>query len=85
MKPVEFEGQTLLLGPPEGSRRGACGALPVLKAADDAFGTRFVSYWRPSPEDLAVLNAGGHVELQVCGAGHPPVWVDVSSQVAELP
>ncbi len=83
MKPVEFAGQTQLLGPPRNSQRGDCGALPVRIVSDETWGRLFFSYWRPSPEELAVLNAGGHVRLQVCNL-HPPLWVD-AEKVEELP
>lgn len=83
MKPVEFEGQTRLLGPPKDAARGTCGALPVRQVPDPHWGTCHYSYWRPSPEELAILNAGGHVRLMV-GGGHPPVWID-AEHVQELP
>ena len=35
------------------------------------------SYWKPEPDELAMLAAGAHVRLTVYGQGHPPVWVDV--------
>jgi hypothetical protein len=73
MKPIEFEQQTTLLGPPKDTQRGTCGALPVL-VQDGSF----QSFWKPTPEDLEMLNNGGHVRLCVFGAGHPPVWVDAT-------
>lgn len=30
--------------------------------------------WEPTPEELAALNAGGSVVLQIIG-GQPPVWI----------
>lgn len=85
MKPVEFEGQTTLLAPPPGTPRGTCGALPVKVVRDKTpFGGSMLSCWKPSPEDLAALNAGAHVVLAVYGGGHPPVWLDVQKCV-ELP
>lgn len=82
MKPVEFEQQDILLGPPKGSERGTCGALPI-QFVDGTM----QSYWKPSPEDLKTLNEGGHVRLCVHGNGHPPVWVDVTPKgyARELP
>lgn len=83
MNPVEFEGQSTLLAPPPGTPRGECGALPV-QVFGGAFGFVFSSFWRPTIEELAQLNAGAHVRLAVHGAAHPPVWVDVA-RVKELP
>ena len=40
--------------------------LPVVK-----------SYWRPTPEELAALNAGGLVALSVVGTTMPPVALEV--------
>lgn len=41
------------------------------------------SLWWPDDEELAILNAGGCVVLNVLGAGHPPVhltvWLDLSA------
>lgn len=83
MKPVEFEGQTALLGPPREAQRGTCGALPVRREEHPHWGMCYVSYWRPTKEELEILNAGGHVRLMV-GGSHPPVWLD-ADRVVELP
>lgn len=81
MKAIEFEGQTILLGPPPGTPRGECGALPVI-----AYPERRVlsSFWKPSPEELIMLNNGAHVRLDVYGGGHPPVALSVE-RANELP
>lgn len=80
MNPVEFEGQSTVLGPPPGTPQGTVGCLPV---AAFAWGMR--SFWRPSVEELSILNSGGHVCLDVHGGAHPPVWVSVAHDVRELP
>ena len=36
-----------------------------------------VSYWCPSAEELAVLNAGGSIALWVLGMSMPPVNLSV--------
>lgn len=38
-----------------------------------------VSTFRPSPDELAVLNAGGGIDLAIMGRGMPPVAVNVCS------
>lgn len=67
-------GANNVLGPPKGwdpSRNGPCGHLHVrVSAAGGAL--RCESAWEPTPEELRILNAGGHVILSVVG-GQPPV------------
>lgn len=70
-----------VLGAPKGWDQGAlpCAALPITRAK---FGDMeaVVSYWRPSAEDLAVLNAGGSIELSILGRTMPPVMLSVDPQ-----
>lgn len=84
MKPIEFVGQDKLLGPPTGTPRGQCGALPIRVVRCGPFGPELHSYWKPSAEDLAALNRGAHVRLAVHGSSHPPVWIDIK-RCEELP
>lgn len=51
--------------------------LPALFAVDASYGPYIQSFWRPSPEELALLMNGGVVELTVIGRLHPPVGVAV--------
>lgn len=86
MRIVEFEGQTGLLGAPEHwNQKGGieCGYLPYV--SEVVGGYRAVSsYWKPTPEELAELNAGGYVRLTVIGLTHPVVAIG-TGQVTELP
>jgi hypothetical protein len=44
------------------------------------------SMWRPDADELAALNAGGVVVLNVLGRGHPPVHLTAwSAGGAKLP
>jgi hypothetical protein len=79
VKPVEFEGQNLMLNPPDGMQRGTCGALPSYR-----HGQQIMSVWKPSPADIEALKAGAHVCLTVLGHTHPPVAMHVQKMV-ELP
>lgn len=36
-----------------------------------------VTAWLPTPEELALLNAGASVHVRILGTGHPPIMVDV--------
>ena len=80
MKAIEFEGQNLMLMPPQSMERGTCGQLPVCKTPDG----RMVSVWKPSAEDIQAMGGGAHVLLHIWGAGHPPVALEVV-QMKELP
>lgn len=87
MKAVEFEGQTAVLKPPQGweNSDGAlqCGVLPIQIVKDHGLPV-MRSFWRPSPDDLAALNAGAHVCLGIIGEAHPPVMVSVE-KCEEMP
>lgn len=42
-----------------------------------------ISLWQPTPSELADLNRGGHVRLQIIGSWHPPVILTVQPMGAE--
>jgi len=44
-------------------RLSLAGGVPIAESA-----------WEPTPEELAILNAGGSIVLRVVG-GQPPVWL----------
>lgn len=50
------------------------GALPITITQDS-----MVSFWRPTPEELAQLNNGGLVALHVMGRTHPVVALSVQA------
>lgn len=87
MKPVEFQGQTDILGPPKGWDNSGditqVGYLPVQIFVDDGL-PFYVSFWRPSEEDLAALNDGAHIRLSVISRTLPPVCVSIE-KVEEMP
>lgn len=76
---LEFEEQTRVLGAPKGwdQKQLQCGMLPIADVMWDGV-QAMVSYWKPTPEELAQLNAGAHIQLSVVGTSHPPVSVDVA-------
>lgn len=65
MEPVKFHGANTTFTAP------GCGDLPALVCTENGK-TSVTSCWRPSEEELAALNAGGYVCLNVLG-GQPPV------------
>lgn len=52
-----------------------CLDLPAMYTEHGDGTVSWTSFWRPTPEELELLNANGHVMLVVHGRGHPPVWV----------
>lgn len=43
-------------------------------------GESFISAWLPTPDELAALNAGAPVYLEIRGSVHPPVSVGVKQE-----
>ena len=71
MEPVKFKGMTT------NYMADGCGDLPAAVEKDQDTGLPVItSVWKPSEEDLKVLNEGGCVCLAVYGS-QPPVgmWV----------
>lgn len=65
MEPVKFEGMNVTYVAP------GCKDLPT-KVEESDGNLSVISCWKPSEEDLAALNAGGCICLNVLG-GQPPV------------
>lgn len=79
MIPRRISGATHVLGAPAGwdhERDGHCASLAV-RAVEGCC----LSAWEPTPDELAILNAGGSVILQVVG-GLPPVMLWAEPSVA---
>lgn len=76
MEPVKFEGMNVTYTAPE------CFDLPTRAEKTKDSNLEVTSCWKPSQEDLEVLNAGGCICLCVRG-GQPPVamWAEAISVV----
>ncbi|MEV4934600.1 hypothetical protein [Sphingobium sp. LSP13-1-1.1] len=65
------------LGAPSGWDQqldGGCATLPIVDAVDELSGFNFMySVWRPTPDELAALAAGGAIRLGIMGTAHPVV------------
>jgi hypothetical protein len=75
MKPVAIEGMTRDLVKPrdwDDEKNGTCGSLEI-RDEEFRFGNGMISHWKPSENELKILNEGGVVQLCVCGEVHPPV------------
>lgn len=80
MKKHQHPSNNAVLGAPPGwDQQGVpCDALPVTRGTLDGI-PAIVSYWLPSPEELAALNRGYAVALHVLGVAHPPVALSVEA------
>lgn len=80
MRPIKFEGYNALFGAADGwdeKSRGAVGTLCVRREYHPEPNLiTCTSMWKPSKEELALLNAGGSVAL-TCAGGQPTVMMDV--------
>ncbi|MEX0142039.1 hypothetical protein MRBLMS1_002883 [Massilia sp. LMS1-1-1.1] len=78
MQKIQHSSNNGVLGAPAGWDQAElpCNALPIARTHVGDLAA-VVSYWRPDAEELAVLNAGGAVQLWVVGATMPPVMLDV--------
>lgn len=78
MIPRRISGHTHALAAPAGwneARDGNCATLHV-RMIRDGDSVLAQSAWEPTPAELAALNAGGSVILNVVG-GQPPVMITV--------
>jgi hypothetical protein len=86
---VDFPGTNHEFGKPQGIRDDQCGTLRVHRGVTDVGGDMIPisrSGWKPSEEDLARLNAGGLIYLDVFGMGHPMVSVNTEErEIKPLP
>lgn len=74
MRPTQHSSNTRVLGAPKGWDQGElpCGAIAITDVVASGVPC-VVTYWRPSAEELAELNAGGLVSLSVVGKTMPPM------------
>lgn len=86
MNPTQHPSNNLVLGAPVGWNQGdvCCHALAVTKGMTPEGQPVVVSFWRPTAEELALLNAGGLVALCVHGHTMPPVWLEARHAQAPL-
>ena len=79
MQRVQHPSNNDVLGAPAfwDQKRLPCDALPITRTELDGM-PAMISFWRPTDDELAMLNQGGLVALHVLGAGHPPVALAVA-------
>lgn len=78
MRYTQHPSNNFVLGAPKGwdQKELPCGALPVTRTTVEGQAC-MVSFWKPSPEDLAALNRGEHISLWIYGEIHPVVAIGV--------
>jgi hypothetical protein len=72
------------IGAPADMQDGSCDPLPVA-LHQDQHGSWSISFWKPGPEELAQLQAGGTVQLWVRAVGrqHPVVALGVQDPIGQ--
>lgn len=75
MDSVNFPHANVCLTAPKGWDEEVDGPINDLHAYHD--GTCFFSYWRPTDEELDILQDGGFIQLGIMSNDHPPVHVGV--------
>ncbi len=86
MQPVHIAGAVASAKPPidwDSEKNGKCLALPLRHIERD--GLSFMeSAWMPTPEELAMLNAGSPVILSISAPRHPVVALSVQPPPPEI-
>jgi hypothetical protein len=77
VKPTPFPEANLTFRRPASMTDEECGSLE----AHDT-GEAFISRWEPTPEERAVIAAGGPVWIWVIGRAHPPISVQTENPFA---
>ena len=80
MQPIRIKDKTRTLGVDQGK------LYAPLHIRDDKVGgiNMMRSLWKPSPNDMAILNDGGAIRLNILGTSHPPVSVEAVREEEEL-
>jgi len=78
MRATQHPSNNEVLGAPQGWVQDElpCSALPITRAYDGSVPT-ITSFWRPTAEELAALNAGALVALHIVGKSMPPAAIGV--------
>ena len=78
MRPRQHRSNNDVLHPPQGATADECKRLFVTRVVWAVTRQQGVwSYWRPSPEELALLQKESAVRLAFIGRTHPPVALGV--------
>lgn len=80
MDRTQHPSNNQVLGAPPGWNQNdlPCGALPITRTLIDDM-PAMASFWRPTADELAAMNAGALVLVWVFGTVHPPIAVGVQA------
>lgn len=67
-----------VLGAPSGVSFDQCNALPIQRAVLDSGQDCVVSFWKPTIEELSLINKGHAIRLIIWGRTHAPLLLDVA-------
>ena len=79
MKPIQHNSNNFVFEPPHGMSPEQCVPLActLIQYEDGARG--IMSFWKPTAEELMMLQNGQHVIVTVMGTQMPPINVEVGS------
>lgn len=78
MIPIQHPTNNAVLAPPAGSTKEECTVLPITRICYENKYLAIRSFWKPTPEELAALNAGEPVCFEIfCDRTHPPISLGV--------
>ena len=75
MKITQHPSNNKVLAAPPGMPPEQCKAAPVTTHLYEDHRMGHSTFWKPDYLELAVLNAGGFVEVEILGANMPPLKV----------
>lgn len=79
MQPCQFPESNQVFTAPESMSETECGPIDALIGETEAGVPMIVTCFKPSPEDLERLSAGGCLWLSIVGNQMPPVQLNTDS------
>lgn len=79
MTPVQHTSCNAVLGAPRGIKIEECKALAIRRVLYEGGLAAVQSFWKPNAEELALLNAGHPVQLELWGVTMPPALLTVAA------